>query len=84
MIVWLVIPFKGTGVDAFVYDFNATDRDEGKNGEIDLELTNSVGEVQDNPFFKLDRKTGVLTTKIDLDYETTKEYTVSMFGNVFK
>ncbi|XP_064617448.1 cadherin-23-like [Liolophura sinensis] len=67
---------EGTGVGASVYNFTATDKDEGKNGEIDFELITSVGRPQINKNFTLDRKTGALTTKINLDYETRKEYTL--------
>ncbi|XP_029439945.1 protocadherin alpha-4-like [Rhinatrema bivittatum] len=64
---------KGTSV----LQLNATDIDEGSNGEIsyyfDKLVSKSVREV-----FTIDRYTGVLTVKGLVDYEDTKAYEITM------
>ncbi|XP_058142029.1 protocadherin gamma-B2 isoform X21 [Dasypus novemcinctus] len=54
----------------------ATDQDEGVNAEITYSFQN-VDEHLEN-FFNLDKSTGEITTKDDLDFETAHSYTLSI------
>ncbi|XP_037658050.1 protocadherin gamma-B2 isoform X15 [Choloepus didactylus] len=54
----------------------ATDRDEGVNAEITYSFQN-VDENVEN-IFNLDKRTGEITTKDDLDFETANSYSLSI------
>uniref|UniRef100_W4VRE0 Putative auditory receptor cell stereocilium organization n=1 Tax=Corethrella appendiculata TaxID=1370023 RepID=W4VRE0_9DIPT len=53
--------------DAFIGTVHATDADEGMNAEIMYTIPSDIP-------FKIDTKTGEISTKVKLDYETQKEY----------
>ncbi|XP_060233378.1 protocadherin gamma-B2 isoform X14 [Meriones unguiculatus] len=59
-----------------VLQVTATDQDEGVNAEITYSFHNV--EEQAERFFHLDKRTGEITTKDNLDFETAKSYTLSV------
>uniref|UniRef100_A0A8C6RX97 Protocadherin gamma subfamily B, 2 n=1 Tax=Nannospalax galili TaxID=1026970 RepID=A0A8C6RX97_NANGA len=54
----------------------ATDQDEGINAEITYSFHNVDEHVEH--FFKLDKKTGEITTKDNLDFESAKSYSLNV------
>ncbi|XP_075066018.1 protocadherin alpha-6-like isoform X7 [Mixophyes fleayi] len=64
---------KGT----LVIKLNATDLDEGKNGEISYEFSKMVkGDIRNN--FNLDKHTGEIRVKDEIDFETTNMYKIQV------
>ncbi|XP_075066020.1 protocadherin alpha-6-like isoform X9 [Mixophyes fleayi] len=64
---------KGT----LVIKLNATDLDEGKNGEISYEFSKMVkGDVRN--IFNLDKHTGEIRVKDEIDFETTNMYKIQV------
>lgn len=63
--------------NSLVIDLNATDPDEGTNGEV-LYSFNSYVTEKTRDAFKIDPRTGVITVIGDLDYETTQIYEIDV------
>ncbi|XP_075066015.1 protocadherin alpha-8-like isoform X5 [Mixophyes fleayi] len=64
---------KGT----LVIKLNATDLDEGKNGEISYEFSKLVkGDIRN--IFNLDKHTGEIRVKDEIDFETTNMYKIQV------
>ncbi|ELW54101.1 protocadherin gamma-B2 [Tupaia chinensis] len=59
-----------------VFRVTATDQDEGVNAEITYSFHN-VDELVEH-FFNLDQRTGEITTKDELDFETANSYTLNI------
>ncbi|XP_052011310.1 protocadherin gamma-B2 isoform X22 [Apodemus sylvaticus] len=59
-----------------VFQVTATDQDEGINAEITYSFHNVDEQVE--RFFNLDKRTGEITTKDHLDFETAKSYTLNV------
>ncbi|EDL76374.1 rCG49295, isoform CRA_j [Rattus norvegicus] len=59
-----------------VLQVTATDQDEGINAEITYSFHNVDEQVE--RFFNLDKRTGEITTKDNLDFETAKSYTLNV------
>ncbi|XP_051018999.1 protocadherin gamma-B2-like [Acomys russatus] len=59
-----------------VLQVTATDQDEGVNAEITYSFHRVEEQVE--RFFKLDKRTGEITTKGNLDFETAKSYSLSV------
>ncbi|KAM8971906.1 protocadherin Fat 4-like [Pelodytes ibericus] len=59
-----------------VLRLNATDKDEGSSAQIAY----SFSHISENPedIFTLDTKTGIINTKVALDFETTKNYEMTV------
>ncbi|XP_044133364.1 protocadherin alpha-13-like [Bufo gargarizans] len=60
---------------ALVFKLNATDLDHGKNGEISYKFTNMEMEKL-SKIFSLDKNTGEIRVKGEVDFETTKMYEI--------
>ncbi|KAL3270161.1 hypothetical protein HHI36_009218 [Cryptolaemus montrouzieri] len=72
---------ESVSIGSTVITLKATDQDVGKNADVEyaIESTNGGGistEEEDNKAFKIDSKTGVITTRTLLDRETTEVYTL--------
>ncbi|XP_050305133.1 protocadherin-like wing polarity protein stan isoform X2 [Anthonomus grandis grandis] len=72
---------ESVSVGTTVITLKATDQDIGKNAEVEyyIQSVNGGGlssEEEDNQAFKIDSKTGVITTRSLLDRETTEVYTL--------
>lgn len=72
---------ESVSVGTTVITLKAADQDIGKNAEVEysIESVNGGGtssEEEDNHAFKIDSKTGVITTRMLLDRETTEVYTL--------
>ncbi|KAJ8914679.1 hypothetical protein NQ315_017377 [Exocentrus adspersus] len=72
---------ESVSVGTTVITLKATDQDIGKNAEVvySIESINGGGmssEEEDNHAFKIDSKTGVITTRTMLDRENTEVYTL--------
>ncbi|XP_076265474.1 protocadherin-like wing polarity protein stan isoform X1 [Rhynchophorus ferrugineus] len=72
---------ESVSVGTTVITLKATDQDLGKNAEVEYSLKNINGggtasEEEDSQAFKIDSKTGVITTRSLLDRETTEVYTL--------
>ncbi|KAG7305903.1 hypothetical protein JYU34_008455 [Plutella xylostella] len=61
-----------TPLGSIVYNFTASDADTGSNGELNYEITSSL--PAKSPVFTIDPLTGSLTLTSHLDYESLKEY----------
>ncbi|XP_049823743.1 protocadherin-like wing polarity protein stan isoform X2 [Aethina tumida] len=72
---------EGVSVGTTVITLKATDQDIGKNAEVEYTIRSINGggtstEEEDRHAFKIDSKTGVITTRTNLDRETTEVYTL--------
>ncbi|KAL1494818.1 hypothetical protein ABEB36_010350 [Hypothenemus hampei] len=72
---------ESVSVGTTVITLKATDQDIGKNAEVEYYIQSINGgglstEEEDNQAFKIDSKTGVITTRSLLDRETTEIYTL--------
>lgn len=65
---------ENSPVNTEILDVEATDADVGGNGKIEYEIVG--GNVKDA--FEIDRESGVITTKGDIDRETIAEYTLTV------
>ncbi|CRK90013.1 CLUMA_CG003735, isoform A [Clunio marinus] len=78
---------EGVGVGSQVLTLRATDLDSGKNAEIEyhIEQITSEGNLstpeKDSQTFKIDGRTGVITTRSQLDRETSEGYTIIITAN---
>lgn len=68
-------------VGTTVITLKATDQDVGKNAEVEYSIQSINGggtttEEEDNNAFKIDGKSGVITTRTALDREQTEVYTL--------
>nr|XP_023025805.1 protocadherin-like wing polarity protein stan [Leptinotarsa decemlineata] len=72
---------ESVSVGTTVITLKATDQDIGKNADVEYSIRSINGggtssEDDDNHAFKIDSKTGVVTTRTSLDRETTEVYTL--------
>ncbi|XP_044754021.1 protocadherin-like wing polarity protein stan isoform X2 [Coccinella septempunctata] len=72
---------ESVSIGSTVITLKATDQDVGKNADVEyaIESINGGGvstEEEDNKAFKIDAKTGVITTRTALDRESTEVYTL--------
>lgn len=72
---------ESVSVGTTVITLKATDQDIGKNAEVEYYIQSINGggtstDEEDNHAFKIDAKTGVITTRSVLDRETTEVYTL--------
>ncbi|XP_005722938.1 protocadherin-19 isoform X4 [Pundamilia nyererei] len=75
--VYTVNVMENSPRNSLVIDLNATDPDEGTNGEV-LYSFNSYVTEKTRDAFKIDPRTGVITVIGDLDYETTQIYEIDV------
>ncbi|XP_033830016.1 protocadherin-19 isoform X4 [Periophthalmus magnuspinnatus] len=75
--VYTVNVMENSPVNTIVIDLNATDPDEGTNGEIVYSFNSYVTE-KTRDAFKIDPKTGVITVNGVLDYESTQIYEIDV------
>ncbi|XP_030622040.1 protocadherin-19 isoform X2 [Chanos chanos] len=75
--VYTVNVLENSPINTLVIDLNATDPDEGTNGEIVYSFNNYVAEQTRN-LFKIDPKTGVITVNGVLDHETKDTYEIDI------
>ncbi|XP_056625997.1 protocadherin-19 isoform X2 [Triplophysa dalaica] len=66
--VYTVNVLENSPINTFVIDLNATDPDEGTNGEVVYSFINFVSNLT-KQMFKIDTKTGVITVNGILDHE---------------
>ncbi|XP_053575572.1 protocadherin alpha-6-like [Bombina bombina] len=64
-------------IGTFVYKLNATDQDQGKNGEISYDFSKLVPE-QVRKIFSLNKNTGEITVKGEVDFETRNMYEIQI------
>ncbi|XP_029968703.1 protocadherin alpha-8-like [Salarias fasciatus] len=64
----------------FLLSINAIDSDEGVNGDIEYSLRSKFRGLASDPF-ELDRKTGKLTVKGNLDYEEKQVYELKVLAS---
>lgn len=74
---------ESVSVGTTVITLKATDQDVGKNAEVQYSVQHIDGGgtstiEEDNHAFKIDSKTGVITTRMALDRETTEVYTLTI------
>lgn len=75
--VYTVNVMENSPINTFVIDLNATDPDEGTNGEVVYSFNNYVtGKIRD--VFKIDPRTGVITVSGVLDYEAMHIYEIDV------
>lgn len=72
---------ESVSVGSTVITLKATDQDVGKNADVEYSIRSINGggvssEEDDNRAFKIDPKSGVITTRLMLDRETTEVYTL--------
>ncbi|XP_014837860.1 PREDICTED: protocadherin-19 isoform X5 [Poecilia mexicana] len=75
--VYTVNVMENSPVNTLVIDLNATDPDEGTNGEVVYSFNSYVTE-KTREAFKIDPRTGIITVNSVLDYETTKIYEIDV------
>ncbi|XP_034944720.1 protocadherin-like wing polarity protein stan isoform X2 [Chelonus insularis] len=73
-------------VGSTVIAVKATDRDVGRNAEVEYAIVSTTGGgttsvTEDSATFKIDPKSGVVTTRTQLDREKTEVYTVIISAN---
>lgn len=75
--VYTVNVMENSPLNSLVIDLNATDPDEGTNGEVVYSFNSYVTE-KTRDAFKIDPRTGIITVTGDLDYETTQIYEIDV------
>ncbi|XP_031442883.1 protocadherin-19 isoform X4 [Clupea harengus] len=75
--VYSVKVMENSPINTLVIDLNATDPDEGTNGEVRYSFNSYVSD-KTREAFKIDTKTGVITVNGPLDYETTTVYEIDV------
>ncbi|XP_055368347.1 protocadherin-19 isoform X5 [Betta splendens] len=75
--VYTVNVMENSPINTLVIDLNATDPDEGTNGEVTYSFNSYVTE-KTRDAFKIDSKTGIITVNSVLDYETTQIYEIDV------
>ncbi|XP_027864395.1 protocadherin-19 isoform X2 [Xiphophorus couchianus] len=75
--VYTVNVMENSPVNTLVIDLNATDPDEGTNGEVVYSFNSYVTE-KTREAFKIDPRTGIITVSGVLDYETTQIYEIDV------
>lgn len=77
---------EGVSVGTNIIALRATDLDSGKNSEIEYHIDRVSGgglstPEEDNQTFKIDARTGIITTRNNLDRETSEVYTIIVTAN---
>ncbi|XP_061896076.1 protocadherin-19 isoform X5 [Entelurus aequoreus] len=75
--VYTVNVMENSPINTLVVDLNATDPDEGTNGEVVYSFNSYVTE-KTRDAFKIDSRTGIITVNGVLDYETTQIYEIDV------
>ncbi|XP_037316283.2 protocadherin-19 isoform X7 [Pungitius pungitius] len=75
--VYTVNVMENSPINTLVIDLNATDPDEGTNGEIVYSFNSYVGE-NTRDAFKIDPATGIITVNGVLDYEAANIYEIDV------
>ncbi|XP_018549691.1 protocadherin-19 isoform X4 [Lates calcarifer] len=75
--VYTVNVMENSPINTLVIDLNATDPDEGTNGEVVYSFNSYVTE-KTRDAFKIDPRTGIITVNGVLDYETTQIYEIDV------
>ncbi|XP_060935987.1 protocadherin-19 isoform X2 [Limanda limanda] len=75
--VYTVNVMENSPINTLVIDLNATDPDEGPNGEIVYTFNSYVTE-KTRDAFKIDPRTGIITVNGILDYEATQIYEIDI------
>ncbi|XP_056899043.1 protocadherin-19 isoform X3 [Takifugu flavidus] len=75
--VYTVNVMENSPANTIVIDLNATDPDEGTNGEVVYSFHNYVTE-KTRDAFKIDPRTGIITVNGVLDYETAQIYEIDV------
>ncbi|XP_059201530.1 protocadherin-19 isoform X3 [Centropristis striata] len=75
--VYTVNVMENSPINTLVIDLNATDPDEGTNGEVVYSFNSYVTE-KTRDAFKIDSRTGIITVNGVLDYETTQIYEIDV------
>ncbi|XP_034399592.1 protocadherin-19 isoform X2 [Cyclopterus lumpus] len=75
--VYTVHIMENSPINTLVIDLNATDPDEGTNGEVVYSFNSYVAE-KTRDAFKIDSGTGIITVNGVLDYETAKIYEIDV------
>ncbi|XP_056295424.1 protocadherin-19 isoform X3 [Pseudoliparis swirei] len=75
--VYTVNVMENSPMNTLVIDLNATDPDEGTNGEVVYSFNSYVAE-KTRDAFKIDSGTGIITVNGVLDYETAKLYEIDV------
>ncbi|XP_017263830.1 protocadherin-19 isoform X4 [Kryptolebias marmoratus] len=75
--VYTVNVMENSPINTLVIDLNATDPDEGTNGEIVYSFNSYVTE-KTREAFKIDPRTGIITVNGVLDYETSQIYEIDV------
>ncbi|XP_076004964.1 protocadherin-19 isoform X1 [Genypterus blacodes] len=75
--VYTVNVMENSPINTLVIDLNATDPDEGPNGEVVYSFNSYVTE-KTRDAFKIDPRTGIITVNGVLDYETTQIYEIDV------
>ncbi|XP_032383696.1 protocadherin-19 isoform X8 [Etheostoma spectabile] len=75
--VYTVNVMENSPINTVVVDLNATDPDEGTNGEIVYSFNSYVTE-KTRDAFKIDPRTGIITVNGVLDYETAQIYEIDV------
>ncbi|XP_068182609.1 protocadherin-19 isoform X3 [Antennarius striatus] len=75
--VYTVNVMENSPINTLVIDLNATDPDEGTNGEVVYSFHSYVTEKTRNAF-KIDPRTGIITVNGILDYETAQIYEIDV------
>ncbi|XP_063731738.1 protocadherin-19 isoform X3 [Eleginops maclovinus] len=75
--VYTVNVMENSPINTLVIDLNATDPDEGTNGEVVYSFNSYVTE-KTRDAFKIDSRTGIITVNGVLDYEATQIYEIDV------
>ncbi|XP_042349561.1 protocadherin-19 isoform X4 [Plectropomus leopardus] len=75
--VYTVNVMENSPINTLVIDLNATDPDEGTNGEVVYSFNSYVTE-KTRDAFKIDPRTGIITVNGVLDYETAQIYEIDV------
>ncbi|XP_020562091.1 protocadherin-19 isoform X7 [Oryzias latipes] len=75
--VYTVNVMENSPINTLVIDLNATDPDEGTNGEVVYSFNSYVTE-KTREAFKIDPRTGIITVNGVLDYETSQIYEIDV------
>nr|XP_029518264.1 protocadherin-19-like isoform X4 [Oncorhynchus nerka] len=75
--VYTVNVMENSPINTLVIDLNATDPDEGTNGEVIYSFNSYVTE-KTRDVFKIDPRTGIITVNGPLDYEATHIYEIDV------
>ncbi|XP_071380374.1 LOW QUALITY PROTEIN: uncharacterized protein [Centroberyx affinis] len=78
--LYKAIVYENAPISTSIISLNATDLDEGRNGEIFYSFS-EIGRGKTADLFSIDAKTGTVTNKINIDFEVNNAFEIRVQAN---